>query len=51
MCISINEYFATILYTSVHRIMHSWILRHALFNGMVATLMVATGTIHTLVAK
>eukprot|EP00731_Ephydatia_muelleri_P033920 Em0041g33a len=33
------------------KIMHSWILRHALFNGMVATLMVATGTIHTLAAK
>ncbi|KAL5484286.1 hypothetical protein EMCRGX_G020755 [Ephydatia muelleri] len=31
--------------------MHSWILCHALFNGMVATLMVATGTINTLAAK
>ncbi|KAL5484259.1 hypothetical protein EMCRGX_G020721 [Ephydatia muelleri] len=33
------------------KIMHSWILRHALFNGMIATLMVATGTINTLAAK
>eukprot|EP00731_Ephydatia_muelleri_P024391 Em0016g662a len=36
---------------TVAKIMHSWILRHALFNGMVATLMVATGTINTLAAK